>query len=132
MKNYSRQREAIVNILKNTTCHPTAQYVYDEVRKSIPNISLGTVYRNLSNLKEEGKILAFKAVNGTEHFDGNIMPHSHFCCGKCFSIFDLFKLNYSSIESELFEELNQNIKLNNSLFYGVCENCLSQSDKYIN
>ena len=56
MKNYSRQREAILNVISSTHTHPTADWIYNETRKIIPNLSLGTVYRNLSALKKSGEI----------------------------------------------------------------------------
>ena len=63
MRNYSKQREAILQVLKNSKAHPTANQVYEEVRKIIPNISLGTVYRNLSELGGSGEILCLHVAD---------------------------------------------------------------------
>ena len=60
--NYSRQREAIVNVLKSTTSHPSAAWIYDRVRIQIPNISLGTVYRNLAALEKEGIVVKVPVI----------------------------------------------------------------------
>ena len=69
MKNYSRQREAIMNVLRSTNTHPTAAWIYEQVRQQIPNISLGTVYRNLAALSESGDILSINVGDGQEHYD---------------------------------------------------------------
>lgn len=89
MKNYSRQREAIIEYLKNSKEHPTAAKVYEEVRKVIPNISLGTVYRNLAKLSENGNILGISVSDGFEHFDGDISAHLHLTCKNCGKIIDV-------------------------------------------
>ena len=88
MKNYSRQREAVLNVLCSTQCHPTAAWIYENVRKVLPNISLGTVYRNLAALSEEGVILSLSVGDGYEHFDGNSAPHAHLHCKRCGKIYD--------------------------------------------
>ncbi len=121
MKNYSRQREAILNVLRSTDTHPTADWIYNEVRKSIPNISLGTVYRNLAALSEAGEILRLNVGEGREHFDGNISPHLHLTCKVCGSITDAFfnddpfagecKSNGFSPVSPVY------------VVYGVCKSC---------
>ena len=88
MKNYSKQRAAIIEVLRSTTTHPTAQWIYEEVRKQLPNISLGTVYRNLSALSSEGDILHISVGDGFEHFDGDNSPHLHLHCRRCGKIAD--------------------------------------------
>ena len=75
---YSRQREAIVKFLEERKDHPTAEFIYNNIREEYPNISLGTVYRNLSLLVELGKITKVTCDDGNDHFDPNIKPHYHF------------------------------------------------------
>ena len=72
MKNYSKQREAIITVLRDMKTHPTASAVYEKAREIIPNISLGTVYRNLAALRESGDILAISIGDGFDHFDSDI------------------------------------------------------------
>ena len=67
---YSRQREAIKNYLLSTTSHPTAEMVYNNIRKELPNISLGTVYRNLNFLADNNEVLRLNCGDGYVHFDG--------------------------------------------------------------
>lgn len=89
MKNYSKQRAAILEVLRATDTHPTANAVYERVKEKLPNISLGTVYRNLAALKENGDILGLSVGDGFEHFDGCAAPHIHLHCRCCGSIKDL-------------------------------------------
>lgn len=86
---YSRQREAIKNFLMSRKDHPTAEVVYEHVLKAFPNISLGTVYRNLSFLVDNGQAVKVPCEDGSVHFDGNVMPHYHFQCTECGAVIDL-------------------------------------------
>src|SRR4030042_6406863 len=89
MTRHSKQKETVLMVLKRTTSHPTAEWIYEEVRREIPHISLGTVYRNLKVLKQEGKILELDLVGSVTRYDGNPLNHDHFRCEKCGSVFDL-------------------------------------------
>ena len=86
---YSRQREAILLYLRSTKSHPTAENVYTEIRKEFPKISLGTVYRNLNLLVDQGEILRLNCGDGVEHFDAKTEPHNHFACRTCGAVIDL-------------------------------------------
>ena len=77
MQRYSRQREAILSNLRSRSDHPSADMVYDDLRRDYPNISLGTVYRNLTILADSGVILRL-TEHDKDHFDGDISPHMHF------------------------------------------------------
>lgn len=85
----TRQKTVILDYLRNVKTHPTAEAVYLVLKKEIPRLSLGTVYRNLENFKKQGLI---KEINfgGRKRFDGDISFHSHFICEKCLKIKDLF------------------------------------------
>ena len=77
---YSRQRESIINCLKGRKDHPTADMIYASVREEYPKISLGTVYRNLSLLVDQGEILRFSCGEGQDHYDADTSQHYHFVC----------------------------------------------------
>ncbi len=121
MKNYSKQREAIAEVLRKSKAHPTAAQVYSEVRKTLPNISLGTVYRNLSELSKSGSILDISVGDGSDHFDGDITPHLHLYCVECGAIEDV-PINgdplYAEARAMNFSPENLICVLN-----GVCKNC---------
>lgn len=110
-------------VVQSTKCHPTADWVYAEVRKLIPNISLGTVYRNLSLLAENGTIQKLNIGTSVEHFDGNPEGHYHVCCNVCGRIDD--------IEAEPLKELNEwaanrfngEICEHYTMFVGKCSEC---------
>lgn len=84
-----RKRDAILNCVRSTTTHPSAEWVYEHVREGMPDISLATVYRNLSLFKEQGLIVSLGTVKGVERFDGNTDPHVHFICTGCGAVLDL-------------------------------------------
>ena len=89
MLKYSRQRESIKNFLIGRYDHPTAETIYKNMKMEYPNISLGTVYRNLNHLCQRGLIRRVGTVDGQERYDGVITPHSHFICDRCGAILDL-------------------------------------------
>ncbi len=84
----TKQRNIIYEILSSTDSHPTADWIYERARKVIPNISLGTVYRNLNILKEEGKIIEI-TDSKQSRFDARTTPHYHFKCKICENIYDI-------------------------------------------
>ena len=120
--NYSRQREAILDYLCHTTSHPTADEVYRHIRELYPNISLGTVYRNLSFLVEQGEVLSLKLGDGKEHFDGHTDPHYHFICTECGKVEDIFmeELQINKIAQDHFDGI---IKGHQTYYYGICPKC---------
>lgn len=126
MKNYSRQREAILQVLRSTDTHPTANWIYERVREQIPNISLGTVYRNLSALADGGDILRINVGDGFEHFDGDISPHAHLHCKCCGSITDA-GLPEDSV-SEAAKRYGFKSESTVYIAYGICERCLKNQN----
>ena len=129
-RKYSRQRESIKNFLKSRTDHPTAATVYTCLREQYPNISLGTVYRNLTLLTELGEIIKIQAVDGADHFDANTMRHHHFVCTKCQHIYDLEMDNIDSVLNVASAGCNGRIDDYRINFYGICEHCLSNEKDY--
>ena len=85
----SKKRDALLALLRRTDCHPSADWVYQRMRAEYPDLSLGTVYRNLNHLCARGLIRRVGAVNGQERYDGVTEPHSHFICNRCGAILDL-------------------------------------------
>ena len=119
----TNQKKVILEYLKSTKSHPCAREVYFEVKKKLPQISLGTVYRILNQLKEKGEIK--EILTEVSHFDGNLTPHSHSVCQKCKKIFDLFE--------EIPELKNKRLKvgkINNYqiIFYGICNKCRAKNN----
>ncbi|MGB7972092.1 MAG: transcriptional repressor [Candidatus Deferrimicrobiaceae bacterium] len=86
----TKQRTVILEILRKSGCHPTAEAIYQEARKVLPNISLGTVYRNLNFLREQGMVQEIRTNSESSSlFEGKCAPHAHFHCTKCQAVFDI-------------------------------------------
>ena len=122
MKNYSIQREAILEKVSASHSHPTASEIYEEVRKKIPNISLGTVYRNLSQLSENGDILLLSVGEGCERYDGNVKAHLHLHCKACGKIFDI-PLNEENELYRLAKKEGFKCESTVCIMEGVCKDC---------
>ena len=125
LRKHSRKRDAILTCVRETTCHPSAEWVYQQLKPSIPDLSLGTVYRNLSMFKDEGLVISVGTVGGLERFDGSTQPHTHFVCTKCSAVLDLMDIN-------LGDDFLQNVhtcaggKITDYRlsFYGLCPSCM--------
>lgn len=127
---YSRQREAIVNFLKTRNDHPTAEIVYQNIKETIPNISLGTVYRNLNQLANAGMILRLSCDGKTDHFDAETKPHCHFICKSCGAVSDIPIDPSDGLIAEASSVSANHIEAASILFYGVCSECEKASQEY--
>ncbi|HIW21455.1 MAG TPA: transcriptional repressor [Candidatus Dorea intestinavium] len=127
----SRQRTAILEYLANTKEHPTADTIYENLRKTFPNISLGTVYRNLNLLAEMHDIIKITTESGGVRFDYDTSPHYHVVCSSCGKVEDL-KISEKAIKPFL-EKVNQSydgtIESHSILFYGKCKTCSDKDHK---
>lgn len=121
---YSRQREAIKTYLMNCKTHPTADTIYSSLREEYPNISLGTVYRNLALLTELGEIARISTGDSSEHYDGDTSLHHHFICTRCHRVMDLPAENMDSVMSTASASAPGRIDFCRANFYGICKDCL--------
>ncbi len=122
-RKHSKQREAMIRILKNTKSHPSAEWLYNEMKKEFPNISLATVYRNLGFLLESKQIIRLDIGSGTEHYDADCSEHYHFVCHGCKQILDITLPPPVGLDEQA-EQLNDISVDNHSLiFYGMCGKC---------
>lgn len=122
---FSRQREAIKEYLSNTKEHPTADTVYTNIRSIYPHISLGTVYRNLNLLAEQGEVIKINCHDGIVRFDGNPKPHYHFICSKCYRVMDLDMDSVDHINEIAGKNFPGRVEGHSILFYGHCPECIS-------
>lgn len=120
---YSRQRESIKACLTGRTDHPTADVVYTELREAFPNISLGTVYRNLNLLSELGEIQKLVCGDGKDHFDWNTAPHYHFICRHCGAVIDLPLMPLGELQHQAEIALGGSVDSHTIYFYGSCAAC---------
>lgn len=127
MIKYSRQRESIKQFLCTRYDHPTAETVYLNVKKEFPNISLGTVYRNLSLLAELGEIQKISTGAGPDRFDGNPAPHYHFLCSQCGSVIDLEMEEINHINIIAGSQFDGKVDGHITYFYGTCKDCIEKN-----
>ncbi|MHC4471886.1 MAG: Fur family transcriptional regulator [Planctomycetota bacterium] len=117
------QRAAILDVLKSTSSHPTADEVYAAVQKRIPRISLGTVYRNLQVLVEEGYAARLAPSEGSHRFDGEVAEHHHLVCQECGRIDDLHLETDRSLLSRIARRTGYEVLSQRTEYTGVCAGC---------
>ena len=121
-KRYSRQRELIYEALRQTEQHPTAEMIYQWLKPANPSLSLGTVYRNLNLLADEGAIrrMAFPV----ERYDAKTMPHPHFCCDQCGAVYDLHLPYDAELDRQALLASGHDVTGHEVVFHGECNNCI--------
>ncbi len=120
----TRQRELILEILRGTDTHPTADWIYEQAKEEMPNISLGTVYRNLRMLKDSGEIIELSYDCRHSRFDGNAENHYHFVCTKCDKVVDIKGCPVDKTLDKRVEKANDiEVHYHRTEFYGLCADC---------
>ena len=129
-KRYSAKREAILQLIQSTKTHPSAEWVFQQLKPQFPDLSLGTVYRNLAAFRQDGTLTSVGVVNGQERFDAETAPHTHFICGSCGQVCDMFDL---IVPEELVKAPSQKegVRVDHYqlTFQGVCKNCLKKESQ---
>lgn len=119
-----RKRDAILSCVRSTDVHPSADWVFAQLKPEIPDISLATVYRNLSLFKQQGLIASLGTVSGVERFDGNTDPHVHFICVRCDAVIDLPQIGVpQTLSSQVAAEAGGQVEACQLTFTGICRNC---------
>ena len=120
---YSKQREALLTLLRSTRSHPSADWLYENLRKDFPSISLGTVYRNLALLADNGEIMKIQTSANKEHFDGFVYKHHHFVCRNCDKIIDVDIDGIENAEKQAAKKLHATVEDSSLVCYGLCMEC---------
>lgn len=120
----TRQRQAIINMLAASHEHPTAEMIYAAVCRELPDISLGTVYRNLQLLVAEGQVREIAKGREGARFDGNLQPHSHFFCQCCGAVYDV-PAYPAEISPEYLHNMPGRLLNQRTDFFGICQECLA-------
>jgi len=119
-----RKRDAILTCLRQTDTHPSADWVYAQLKPEIPDLSLGTVYRNLNLFKEQGQIVSLGTVKGVERFDGNTAPHVHYICESCGCVLDLEGIAVpQELQSAVANTTGGQVTNCQLTFTGICMAC---------
>ena len=126
--NYSRQRNLILEIMKNTYAHPTAEEVYAQASKQMPSMGIATVYRNLNQLAEAGEIVRIPVEDGKDRFDGQLEEHYHMICNECGALVDLHAdeeeiEKLKAMMAESFNLKNDELEFAPIILKGVCDKC---------
>ena len=122
-----RKRNAILACLREATCHPSAEMVYEMLQKEHPDISLATVYRNLARFKSQGLVSSVATVRGVERFDAMTHPHVHFICSRCDAILDLPQMEIpKSLNEEAEKSSGCRIQDCRLTFTGLCQECANK------
>ena len=126
---YSRQRESIKDYLMSNRNHPTADMVYSAIKEIYPHISLGTVYRNLAFLVEQGEVIKLSCGEEYERFDINTSQHYHFICQNCHQVIDLEMHDIDHINVVAGNNFGGRIDGHKIYFFGICKECLHADKK---
>jgi Fur family peroxide stress response transcriptional regulator len=123
----SKQRTRILELLRSTEIHPTADWLYEKLKNEFPQLSLGTVYRNLSTLIEQGLIKKIHFGSTFDRFEANIKPHYHFICESCGKILDFEMPIYEDLNFQAKKLTNFTIHHHKLEFFGICEECRTKA-----
>lgn len=114
----SKKRDAIYEALCSTKGHPTAEWIYQKLKPELPGLSLGTVYRNLNQFKENGRAICVGNVDGQDRFDGDTSRHAHFICTSCGRVDDI-----PDVEEPSMPKIDAKIDGYQLNYFGVCSDC---------
>ena len=129
----SKKRLAILDAIRASSDHPSAEMLYAELKPRWPDLSLATIYRNLAFFQECGEIIRVGSVNGQERYDGRTQPHSHFICLGCGKIDDveLPDLAPGIVYRRIGQLLGAEVNYHQLTFYGHCQSCCKSREKLI-
>ena len=125
---YSKKREAILNAIRETKCHPSADWVYQSLKPTHPDLSLGTVYCNLDFFRQHGMVRSVGVVKGQERFDAMTAPHTHFVCSCCGDVIDLDDIQLDAeLDRTVCEQYGLAVERHELTFHGLCQTCMHNS-----
>lgn len=130
MRNYSKQREDVLNAIKELKNHPTAEEIYSKVKENNSTASKGTVYRNLKNLVIDKKIIKISKIEGPDRYDLVNYPHYHAICASCGKVFDfVYDFDVANIRKSLKKQIGENIDINDFSLQILCDKCKNKLQK---
>lgn len=128
---YSKKRADMLELIQSTDCHPSAEWVYQQLKPTHPDLSLGTVYRNLIFFREHGLVQSVGVVRGQERFDGVTSPHSHFVCECCGSVLDLPKIHMDpGLDQTVSRQYGLAVQRHELTFHGLCPTCIQSETNH--
>jgi Fe2+ or Zn2+ uptake regulation protein len=118
----TKQLEVVWEAVKDDSSHPTADQVYNKVRQRLPNVGLGTIYRNLQKLVADEKLQVLM-LRRAQHFDSLVKPHQHFICEKCGQVYDVLVDTENEIKPARLPHRGFKVTSHQTAFYGACKHC---------
>lgn len=126
MRRHSKKRDAILNCIRQSRVHPSAEWIYAQLKPEHPDLSLGTVYRNLALFRESGEVVCVATVRGADRLDACTEPHAHFICEQCGAVLDV-DVPQDDLRSDLETRYGVRVRRSELLFRGVCSACRETS-----
>lgn len=127
----TKQRTALLTLLNSTKTHPSASWLYERLREEYPEISLGTVYRNLSVLADEGRLLVLPTAGGIDRFDADTSEHYHVQCERCGRVDDVPRAESTLVagvyDDDVARATGYRITGHSLFFFGICPDCLAHA-----
>jgi len=120
---YSHQREKIYRAVAESDAHPTAIMVYDALKAEMPKLSLGTVYRNLNQLADAGRLKKIPLADGSCRFDKTTVPHSHIVCEECGCVADVELPAMEQMRRAVEDQTGYSLRSYDIVLRGLCKNC---------
>lgn len=120
------QKESILKVIRNSDQHPTINEIYDHISHNY-KIGKATVYRNINEMVEEGKIKKI-SYNGVDHYDGIMKDHYHIMCKECKKIVDVFDSNIDALKSDISNKNNISIDQIHIIIDGLCSLCKNKKE----
>ena len=126
MRRHSRKRDAILNCIRQSRVHPSAEWIYAQLKPEHPDLSLGTVYRNLALFRESGEVVCVATVRAADRLDACTEPHAHFICEQCGAVLAV-DVPQDDLRSDLETRYGVRVRRSELLFRGVCSACRETS-----
>ncbi len=121
---HSKKRDTILQVIRSTDCHPSAEWIYKQAKEIHSDISLGTVYRNLALFEKTGEVISVATVNGQKRYDATACAHTHFICECCNNVYDVdTPQSFQSMYDSLKKERGLKVYNHSLTFYGKCDKC---------
>ena len=123
---HSDTRDRILEYLRSTKAHPSAETIYNALKPTMPTLSLKTVYTNLNFFEEHGQAIRVANVNGVERYDANCEDHVHFVCDECGTVIDIMDADIKKAKKacQMGQAKIKNIQI---VLHGTCEECSNHS-----
>lgn len=120
---YSKQRELVLKTVLENKIHPNAEFVYNTLKEENPDLSLGTVYRNLNSLVKNNMLKRISIPNGSDCFDGTLAEHQHLVCTECGAVIDIRLSELEKICSNVFKKTGFAVNCSSLALEGICREC---------